>query len=103
MFTRPAGLPDAALVDVLAAEWELPVVSLEYLTIGFGSHHWRAVDTDERPWFVTVDDVAAKRRARDEDATTVFELLRAALTTANDLRDAGADFVVAPFPGRTGA
>ena len=77
-------------------------MSLEYLTIGFGSHHWRAVDTDDRPWFVTVDDVVAKRRARDEDATTVFERLRAALTTANDLRDSGADFVVAPLPGRTG-
>ena len=75
MLMRPTGLPDAALVDALAAEWELPVVSLEYLTIGFGSHHWRAVDTDDRPWFVTVDDVVAKRRARDEDATTVFERL----------------------------
>jgi hypothetical protein len=103
MLTRPTGLPDAALVDALAAEWELPVASLEYLTIGFGSHHWRAVDTDDRPWFVTVDDVVAKRRARDEDAAIVFERLRAALTTANDLRDSGADFVVAPLPGRTGA
>ena len=102
MMTRPTGLPDAALVDALAAELELPVVSLEYLTIGFGSHHWRAVDADDRPWFVTVDDVVAKRRARDEDATTVFERLRAALTSANDLRDSGAGFVVAPLPGRTG-
>jgi hypothetical protein len=103
MFTRPAGLPDTALVDALAAAWELPIASLEYRPVGFGSHHWHATDTDDRAWFLTVDDLEAKRHADDEDVDTVFERLRAALTTAHDVRDAGASFVVAPLPARDGA
>lgn len=100
MFTRPAGLSDAILVDALADGWGLNVASLEYQAVGFGSHHWSATDTSASRWFVTVHDLDAKCRSVDDD---VFERLRAALATARAVCDAGAAFVVAPVPARDGS
>ena len=95
MFTRPAGLPDTALVDALAAAWELPIASLEYRAVGFGSHHWRAVEATGAEHFVTIDDLAAGFQAVGTDAA--FAALERAYTTAAFLRDeAGLEFVVAP-------
>jgi spectinomycin phosphotransferase len=100
MFTRPDELPDAVLVDALGKGWNLNLASLEYLAVGFGSHHWDATDTSNTRWFVTVWDLDEKRRASDDD---VFERLRAALATARAVCDASAAFVVAPVPARDGS
>jgi hypothetical protein len=102
MLTRPADLPDAVLVGTLAEAWNLNIVSLEYRAVGFGSHHWSATDARGRRWFVTVDDLDAKRHSTDEPAETAFERLRAALATARAVSEAGATFVVAPIPARDG-
>ncbi len=99
MFTRPSDLADADLVAILFERWGLDVVSVEYLAVGFGSHHWRAA-TAHGSWFVTVDDLIAKRRELDEALLATRERLVAALSTAGALRDAGVGFVVAPV--RTG-
>ena len=76
------------------------MVDLEYAPVGFGSYHWRVLAAGER-WFVTVDDLQAKRR--DESA---FEgpqrRLTAALATARLLNEGGLGFVVAPVPTVTG-
>jgi spectinomycin phosphotransferase len=100
MFTRPDELPDAVVVDALGKGWELDLASLEYLAVGFGSHHWAATDTSNARWFVTVHDLDEKRRPVDDD---VFERLRAALATARAVCDAGAAFVVAPVLAREGS
>ena len=54
MLTPPTDLDPAALAAALA-HWGLGDARLEYLPVGFGSHHWRAGDA-----FVTVDDLATK-------------------------------------------
>jgi hypothetical protein len=102
MFTRPEGLPDAVLVDALRDAWGLNIASLEYRAVGFGSHHWYAIEAGGSRWFVTVDDLDAKRRSADDRVDDAFERLRAALTTARAVCDAGAAFVVAPVPARDG-
>ena len=86
MLTPPTDLDHAALVEALA-HWGLRDPQLEYLPVGFGSHHWRAGEA-----FVTVDDLEAS-----------FDALDRAFRTAGALRDAGLEFVLAPLPDDSGA
>lgn len=95
VLTRPVDLDDADLAAVLIEGWGLSPVALEYLAVGFGSHHWRATAAST-VWFVTVDDLVAKRGEPDEALAQVRERLMAALMTAAALHDAGYEFVVAP-------
>ena len=55
MFTRPTDLSDPQVVEALGA-WGLRVEEIEYVPVGFGSHHWRVVANGGR-WFVNVDDL----------------------------------------------
>jgi hypothetical protein len=96
VFTQPDELSDRLLVDVLGASWGLQVDDIEYAAVGFGSHHWR-ITADGQRWFVTVDDLATKRRHRDEPAEAAARRLSAALETAWLLRESGMDAVVAPI------
>lgn len=95
VLTRPADVDDAGVVDALREGWGLDVVDVDYLAIGFGSHHWLAT-TASATWFVTVDDLVTKRHEVSESVLVTRERLLAALTTAAALRDAGFEFVVAP-------
>jgi aminoglycoside phosphotransferase (APT) family kinase protein len=101
VFTRPTDVADTDIGVLLGQAWGHDVESVEYLAVGFGSHHWRAV-TPSATWFVTVDDLVAKRREPGEPLHRVRERLLAALATAGALRDAGYDFVVAPVPTAAG-
>ena len=87
MLTPPTDLDSEALRGALA-HWGLQEPQLEYLPVGFGSHHWRVGDA-----FVTVDELAAK----------TFEALDRAYRTAGALHDTGLEFVLAPLPDDTGA
>lgn len=102
MLTPPDGLPEDLLVATLDRCWSLEVASLAYRPVGFGSHHWEVVDGGHVRWFVTVDDLAAKRRPSDDPLDAVFDRLRAALGTAVRLRADGRPWVVAPVPVRDG-
>lgn len=96
MLAPPADLTDA---DVAAALWEhyaVDAVSLSYLAVGFGSHHWVAGDTSGGRWFVTVDDCEGKRLAPVETADGFYGRLRGAFSTALAMRGQGLGFVVAP-------
>jgi spectinomycin phosphotransferase len=93
MLTAPADLDPAGLAALLERCWGLRVDSLEYLRVGFGSHHWRAGDR-----FVTVDDLEAGHQAAG-GTDAVFDALERAFRTAAAL---GLDFVVAPLPDRDG-
>jgi hypothetical protein len=92
VFTRPDDLSDEQVADAVRTAWGVPVEAVEWAAVGFGSHHWRITSGDSR-WFATADDLVTK--GRQVDATD--RRLRAALTTAVALRDAGLDFVVAPL------
>ncbi|OJF11916.1 hypothetical protein BG844_23560 [Couchioplanes caeruleus subsp. caeruleus] len=63
--------------------------SLHYRPVGWGSHHWAAGNR----WFLTVDDLEAKRRHDGEDLDAPYERLRRALDAAAALH---LPFVVAP-------
>ena len=89
------------MVDALAAGWELRVDDIEYAPVGFGSFHWRATAGSQR-WFVTVDDLQARRHAESEPLDGPRRRLTTALATARSLRDAGLEFVVAPIPSTAG-
>ena len=88
--------------DALARHWGLADAELEYLPVGFGSHHWRAVDRHGTCRFVTADDLMAGFQAGD-DADTAFRALERAYGTAAALREHGLEFVLSPLPDDEGA
>ena len=94
MFTRPTDLPDSLLADLVRSAWAIEVEDVEYLPVGFGSHHWVATAGDRR-WFVTVD--ASGTGSPALGTAGVAPQLRAALSTASLLREMGLHFVVAPI------
>jgi hypothetical protein len=102
VLTPPADLAEAALAAALAQGWGLAVTALEYRPVGWGSHHWDVTDAAGARWFVTVDELEKNRVGRSEPLAAAFGRLRASLAAARDLRDCGADFVLAPVPGGDG-
>jgi len=91
------------LSDALSDGWGFRPASLSYLAIGFGSHHWLAVDSGGLKLFVTVDDLREKLRDDADTTDAVFGRLGQAFESALSLRrDAGLDFVVAPLPATGG-
>ena len=103
MLTQPADLPEALLSDALADGWEFRPASLSYQAVGFGSHHWLAVDPGGLKLFVTVDDLSERLRGDADTTSAVFGRLGQAFESALSLRhDAGLDFVVAPLPDTGG-
>lgn len=94
MLAPPIDLNVTELTAALADGWGVVHPTLDYLAVGFGSHHWRATDRDGGQWFVTVD--------QHRDARSITRL-QSALTTASALhRDAGLSFVLAPVSGSHG-
>lgn len=103
MFTQPADLPEALLSDALSDGWGFWPVSLSYQAVGFGSHHWLAVDSGGLKLFATVDDLSEKLRDGADTTSAVFGRLGQAFESALSLRrDAGLDFVLAPLPATGG-
>jgi spectinomycin phosphotransferase len=89
--------------DALSEGWGLRPASLTYQAVGFGSHHWLAVDSCGLKLFATVDDLSEKLRDDTDTTTAVFGRLDQAFESALSLRcDASLDFVVAPLPGSGG-
>jgi Phosphotransferase enzyme family len=102
VLTPPDGLSDAALASALRRGWAVPVASIGYRAVGFGSHHWEVTDTAGTRWFVTADDLETRRQSLGEPPSAAFGRLRAALRAARDLRDCGCAFVVAPVRASDG-
>jgi hypothetical protein len=102
VFSRPDDLDDTDIVAAVAAGWGVTVDDVEYAAVGFGSHHWRATTPTGR-WFVTVDDLDARRRTSTDTRVDVTDRLTCALTVARSLSDAGLDFVVAPVRTTAGS
>jgi spectinomycin phosphotransferase len=73
------------------------------LAVGFGSHHWSAIDSRGTRSFVTVDDLEADFRTTP-DTDSAFAALERAFRTAALLRDnMTLEFVLAPLFDRHGA
>ena len=85
-------------MSALARRWEVTVASMAYRPVGFGSHHWEVIDAAGTRWFVTVDDLEARRHSLREPVNVALDRLRRSLAAARDLRDCGRTFVVAPVP-----
>jgi spectinomycin phosphotransferase len=103
VLTRPADVPEDLLSEALSAGWGFRPTSLSYQPVGFGSHHWLAVDSGGLSLFATVDDLSEKHRDKTDTAGVVFRRLEQAFESALSLRhDAGLDFVVAPLPDPDG-
>lgn len=81
--------PEDLSPDSVAVALGVDAAEMIYRPVGFGSHHW-SVGTR---WFVTVDDLDAKRRTVGDSRDAAFDRLEQALGAARDLR---AEFVVAP-------
>jgi spectinomycin phosphotransferase/16S rRNA (guanine(1405)-N(7))-methyltransferase len=101
VLTRPEALSDSRVAEAVVDGWGLGVGEIEYAPVGFGSYHWR-VTADGAEWFVTADDLVAKRRHGAESPRTALRRLSAALSTARTLSDEGLTFVVAPRPTESG-
>ncbi len=102
MLAPPQGLDPGLLISTLADRWQLPIGALEYLPVGWGSHHWAATDATGGRWFVTVDELDTKRWSEQEPLATVFDRVSASLSVAVDLAAHGLSFVVAPAPAHDG-
>jgi spectinomycin phosphotransferase/16S rRNA (guanine(1405)-N(7))-methyltransferase len=90
------------LVAALRAGWGLDAAEVEYLPVGFGSHHWCAVDRSGVRWFVTVDDLDAIKQSPTEPNAAAHARLAAALDTVARIAAAGCDVAVAPIAARGG-
>lgn len=101
MRTEPTDLSPAEVARSLAHHWGLDDVTLTYVPLGFGSHHWKAVGLDGREWFVTVDDHRSGRMGFPA-ATSIGQLDRALRTSATLHRTVGLSFVLPAVPGLTG-
>jgi spectinomycin phosphotransferase len=97
VFTEPDDLPRSALAGALQDLWGFTAVSLEYQPVGFGSHHWLAVNEAGERLYATADDLPGKRTGQDTTDHTL-DRLRDAFGTALALREeAGLGFVIAPL------
>jgi spectinomycin phosphotransferase len=102
VLTEPEDLDRAELKALLKRHWRLRGATLDYLPVGFGSHHWRAEDSRGTRRFVTVDDLEAGFQV-GPDTDSAFVALDRAFRTAAALRDeVKLDFVVAPLPDEEG-
>lgn len=101
MKTAPKDLEMGSVVAALSTLWGIDGVSLRYVPLGFGSHHWIAEAYAGQQWFITVDDLRAAHLGASEDVS--FANLTAAFETAVLLRDsANLPFVIGPVEGTNG-
>ena len=94
MLVEPAGFEPSDLVGALQTLWGIEVRDLEYVPVGFGSHHWRVTGRDLRRWFVNVDEAGT---------AGALDRLHRALGTAAALSESGLEFVHAPVRNVAGA
>lgn len=71
MLTPPTDLSDSDLEEAIGHAWGVPVASLEYHAVGFGSHHWVATDNQGLRHFVTVDELSSESHFGDEVCTRI--------------------------------
>ncbi len=103
MLEPPEDVDATLLRDALREHWGIDVVALEYAPVGFGSHHWRALDDRQARWFVTVDDLDAKSWLGEQRDEVMAGLSRAYAAASSLHEDCGLDFVLSPVARAGGA
>jgi spectinomycin phosphotransferase/16S rRNA (guanine(1405)-N(7))-methyltransferase len=98
----PDDLDSALVLSALADHWRLKAVSIAYLPVGWGSHHWDVTDNAGTRWFVTVDELDVRRWSTDEPWEDSYRRLESSLLAATDLAAIGHKFVHAPVPAVAG-
>ena len=101
MRAKPPEVDDADLLTVIRNEWLFDAISLTFVPVGAGSHHWVAAGRRGERRFVTVDDLDLKPWL-GADFDTVFTALRNGYEIAEALRANGLEFVVAPIAANRG-
>jgi spectinomycin phosphotransferase len=99
---QPKDVQLVELASELLAGWGIRIVDLEYAAVGGGSHHWRAVDSDGSPLWITVDDLTYRPSLGSTPPTVRAALETALAATASLPTTQGLDFAVAPLPARDG-
>jgi hypothetical protein len=99
----PDDFSDGLVIAALTKGWGLRCLALSYLPVGWGSHHWDATDDAGVRWFVTVDELNARRWSSTEPLAAARARLEASLRTAVDLAASGLRFVHPPVPSGTGS
>src|SRR5262245_40494834 len=98
MRTAPSDLAPATVAEALADGWGLRAASMEYVPEGGGSHHWKMLDQQGQPHFVTVDDLDDKDWMADTREAVFYGLTSAWRVAATLRYETGLSFVVAPVP-----
>ena len=91
---QPSQVDQRELAHILNEQWDLAPGRLCHLPVGFGDHHWELTDAAGGRWFVTVAELAERRR--DSGPAAGDADLRASMETVTALRRAGLEFAVAP-------
>ncbi len=103
MLAPPDDLHPGMLTSALVEGWGLRTRSLSYLAVGWGSHHWDVTDGTSARWFVTVDELSARRWSPSEPLDLAHARLERSLLTACELAGLGMSFVHAPVRSQSGA
>ncbi|MFN8194090.1 MAG: hypothetical protein U0R80_07385 [Nocardioidaceae bacterium] len=90
MHERPELLSDAEVLALVTDEWVPAADAVDYLPVGFGAFHWRALAAGEPVAFVTYDEVSPPRRTRGD--------VEDAYAAGAELARAGLEFLHAPLP-----
>ena len=89
------------LAGFLSRQWDVDVLSIQWLTVGFPDNRHYLADSPRGRFFVTVDDLRDRRLASNTEAA--FEILERAFQTAYELHhDCELEFVLAAVLDRMG-
>lgn len=97
---EPEELSRDLIAATLARRWSIVADVVEYLPVGGGGHHWRAVVGDTSQWFVTANGLVGRGHWLEPDADSVYARTETAYETVRELRLA---FAVTAIPDRTGS
>lgn len=102
MLTPPAEVSEVEIADALASHWSIDPRQLSHEPLGFGAHHWKALDQRGGLWFVTVDDLRSKPWLGDEPPDVLRGLGQAYEVASALQQECGLEFVLSAAQSQDG-